>query len=309
MKPTSLTMTHYFQRRPLETILLDGEPTWSAGLLGDALGYAHYGTRLCTLVRADWRDDFVEGVHTHYLTGEGLAALKRAVVPCHSVSELASRLLLLTAKGVERVLVKTDKPARVALRKQFERDIFPAALEEAAASTDPPPRAEPPPPGAAPELAGVFLLHAAAPPPMPPTREERLADQLDLRERIFRSTSLRETVRVLHALEQVDDVVRAVYEVRAAEIALGEELPDLRPEPHDRWYTVSDIARATGMTPAVIGRVISAMGIRGAPGLSRQVVTTTPDDDKTVFAYVYNERARALILAACGGGTPPGQAA
>lgn len=314
MKPTSLLFSHSFQRRPLDTLLLDGQPVWAAGLVGDALGYAHQGSRLCTLIRTDWADDFVPGEHFHYLTGARLGALKRAVVPCDSVSEFAAHLLLLTAKGVERVLLKSDKPARVGLRRLFEEEVLPLAAayaERLGASPPHPP--DPPSPERTttprqPEIAGIFLVHGAASATQPPTREERLADVLDLRERIFRSRALRETVRVLHAMDLVDDTVRAVYEVRAAEIALGEELPDLRPEPADRWYTVTDIARATGMAPAVIGRVISAMGIRGAPGLSRQVVTTTPDDDKTVFAYVYNERARGLILAACGG-NPPGEAA
>lgn len=311
---TLLICTHSFHRSPLDTLLLDGQPVWAAGLIGDALGYAHQGSRLCTLIRTDWADDFVPGEHFHYLTGPRLAALKRAVVPCDSVSELAAHLLLLTAKGVERVLLKSDKPARVALRRLFEDEVLPLATayaERLVASRAHPPDSPPAQRTGArgqPDLAGLFLVHGAATASPPPTREERLADVLDLRERIFRSRALRETVRVLHAMDQVDDTVRAVYEVRAAEIALGEELPDLRPEPADRWYTVTDIARATGMTPAVIGRVISAMGIRGAPGLSRQVVTTTPDDDKTVFAYVYNERARGLILAACGG-NPPGEAA
>ncbi len=314
MKPTSLLFTHSFHRRPLDTLLLDGQPVWAAGLIGDALGYAHQGSRLCTLIRTDWADDFVAGEHFHYLTGARLGALKRAVVPCDSVSDFAAHLLLLTAKGVERVLLKSDKPARVGLRRLFEAEVWPTTLAYAerlgaspARPADPPP-AQRPPARAQPEIAGPLLVHGAAPASQPPTREERLADVLDLRERIFRSRELRETVRVLHAMDLVDETVRAVYEVRAAEIALGEDLPDLRPEPPDRWYTVTDIARATGMAPAVIGRVISAMGIRGAPGLSRQVVTTTPDDDKTVFAYVYNERARGLILAACGGNSPGGAA-
>lgn len=322
-RTTALLFESHFQRRVLESFLLDGEPVWSAGLVGDALGYAHLGTRLCTLIRSDWSDDFIEGEHIHYLTGERLAAFKRAVIPCHTLSELASRLLLLTTEGVERVLMKSDKPTRIAFRKWFEAevafvarerdgarepDVHPAPSSAAAPSPAAP---DPTSPGSAPapDFAGIVFLHAGAPPAAPATRDERLAGQLDLDNRKFRATMLRDAVRVLHALDQVDDTVRAVYEVRAAEIALDEDLADLRPEPGEQWYTSADVARATGMTPAVVGRVISQLGIRGAAGLSRQVITTTPDDDKTVLSYVYNERAVALILTACGGTTPPGRAA
>lgn len=295
---TGLAFSSPFNWRQLDTLLYGGEPAWLAGQVGDHLEYAHAGSRLCTLIRADWREDFVEGEQIHYLTGERLAAFKRALPAGDEIVDpRTSRILLLTESGLDRVLLKSDKGLRVPFRRFLETEVLPRLRPEAE------------PPDESPHVASVIVLHAIPPVAAPATREERLSDQLDLRERIFRSGALRETVRVLHALEQVDDTVRAAYEVRAAEIALGEDLPDLRPEPADRWYTASDIARATGMTPAVIGRVITTLGIRGAPGLSKQVVTTTPDDDKTVLSYVYTERARALILGACGGSTPPGRAA
>ena len=291
-----------FKGMHLDTFWLDGQAVWIACQIGFLLDYAHNGSRLCTLIRADWGDDFVEGEQFHFLTGERLAAFKRAFpAEFAGVDRRAAQLLVLTANGLDRVLLKSDKPDRALLRRFLEEHVLPklAPVPEPVAE----PAAAPPP------FANLVVLHTIGPAVAPATREERLSDQLDLRERIFRSNALRETVRVLHALEQVDDTVRAAYEVRATEIALGEELPDLRPVSAERWYTASDIARATGMTPAVVGRVITALGIRGAPGLSREVVTTTPDDDKTVFSYVYNERARALILGACGGSTPPSRAA
>lgn len=315
----------YFQRRLLETFLLDGEPVWSAGLLGDSLGYAHLGTRLCTLIRTDWCDDFVEGVEMHYLTGERLAAFKRAVHPCHSVAPQAAHLLLLTARGVDRVLLKSDKPVRVAFRKHFERELLPdalAAADEARGAAPPTAPARLPEPTPAPtpvseparpsgpdRPAGLVLLHAIVPRPATATRERRLWAQLGLRARIFRSNALRETVRVLHALDLVDDATRAAYEVRAAEIALDEDLPALRPPVAERWYSAGDIARSAGTTPEVINEIISALGIRGAAGVSRQVITTTLRDGKSMFSFVYNDDGRALILAACGAPIPPGRAA
>ncbi|MFN7144983.1 MAG: hypothetical protein ACK4YP_14495 [Myxococcota bacterium] len=113
---------------------------------------------------------------------------------------------------------------------------------------------------------------------------------------------------MLHALGRADDTMLAACEVRAAEIAFGEELPDLRRAVNERWFTAASIARETGMAPAVVSRVISALGIRGVPGLSREVVTIVADDEKTVRSFVYNARARELILAACGA-TPPERAA
>lgn len=286
-----------FHGIPIDTFLLDDAPVWPACHVGFLLDYAHEGSRLCTLIRSDWHDDFTEGEHFHFLKGARLAALKEVFPPgFRSVDRRAAQLLLLTRSGLDRVLLKSDKPERLALRRFLEAQVFPGL----AAAPARPAEAAPHP--------NVVVLHAAAPSPGPATREERLADQLALRERMFRSSALRETVRVLHALEQVEDDVRAAYEVRAAEIALGEELPDLRPVASTRWCSASDIARQTGMTPAVVGRVITVLGIRGAPGLSREVITTTPDDDKTVLSYVYSARARDLILAACGA-APPDRAA
>ena len=312
-----MTPSHYrlptttFGLHTIETFMFDGEVVWAASALGCAMSYAHGGTRLSTLIRSDWCDDFEEGEDIHYLVGERLAAFKRAFVPCASVSERAAHLLVLTLRGIHRLFLKSDKPERLELRALFEEQILPGAVRAMFDLPKPAPAASPPHPTEAPDdepvLGRRFVLYAV-PPSAPPTREERLADQLDLRKRMFRSNTLRETVRVLHALDEIDDSVRATYEVRATEIALGEELLDLRPAPLEDWYTVRDLARATGMSAEFVGRVITSMGLRGRAGLSRQVVTSAPSDDKTVYSYVYNIRARALILDACGG-TPPDWAA
>ncbi|MDP2309920.1 MAG: hypothetical protein Q8P18_28135 [Pseudomonadota bacterium] len=278
-----------------DTFLLDDAPVWVACEIGHLLDYADRGSRLCTLVRTDWRDDFAEGTEFHVLAGVRLAAFKEVFPPdFEGVDRRASKLLVLTRSGLERVLLKSDKPERVPLRKFIERNVFLRLALDAATIAGPATGAEPP--------------RVTDPVAVLPTRDARLADELLLKRCIFRSSFLRDTIRVLHALGMTDDTARAAYEVRAAEIALDEELPDLRPVANERWFTANSIARETGMSPAVVSRVISALGIRGAPGLSREVVTVTSDDEKTVRSFVYNARARDLILAACGA-TPPERAA
>lgn len=287
------TVGHAFASRfagmRFDTFLLDGAPVWAACEIGYLLDYARKGSRLCALIRGDWSDDFTEGADYHALTGTRLAALKEVFPPDFSaVDRRASKLLVLTRRGLDRVLLKSDKPDRLALRGFLEREVYSRFHGGAEAVPRP----------VAPE--------SAIPAPLSP-RDARLADALAFQKRVFACTTLRETVRFLHGLGLVSDTVRAAYEVRVAELALGEELPDLRPT-NERWHTAGSIARETGMTAAVVSRVITALGIRGAPGLSREVVTVAADDEKTVRSFVYNARAREMILAACGA-TPPDRAA
>jgi hypothetical protein len=67
---------------------------------------------------------------------------------------------------------------------------------------------------------------------------------------------------------------------------------------HERWQSPTQIAQAAGVCVQAVGRLISRLALRGAEGLSRQVINKARGSDRTVFTYVYNDRAVAQIRAA-----------
>lgn len=293
---TRLALVSEFEGKRLDTYLLDGDPVWLGDQAGLHLGYASEGRRLVTLITTEWAAEFVEGEHYVVLKGERLAAFKASLGAERPIGPRTAHLLVLKESGFYLAAIKTKKPVGIRLRRFLAEQVLPQIARTGRFAPEPE------------EVAEVIVLQTTVAIPAV-DREARLAEQLALRDRIFQAHTLRDTVRVLHALNKVDDTVRAAYEVTAAEIAVGRELPELRPVVEDTWYTPTQLARLAGVTPHAVGLAITRLGIRGAPGLSRQVMTKARGSDKLVLSYIYNEDAARLILGVFRGATPPDRAA
>lgn len=293
---THLALVSEFEGKRLDTYLLDGVPVWLGDHAGLHLGYANEGGRLVTLITTEWSAEFVEGEHYELLKGERLAAFKRSLGANSPISPRTAHVLVLKESGFYLAAIKTRKLVGIRLRRFLAEQVLPQIARTGRFAPAPEP------------ATNIVILQTTVTVPVV-DREGRLAEQLALRERIFQANTLRDTVRVLHALNKVDDTVRAAYEVTAAEIAVGHELPELRPVVEDTWYTPTQIARLAGVTPQAVGLAITRLGIRGSAGLSRQVMTKARNSDKLVLSYIYNEQATRLILAAFRGVTPPTRAA
>jgi hypothetical protein len=94
----------------------------------------------------------------------------------------------------------------------------------------------------------------------------------------------------------ISETTRLAYEVAATEIALGQELPDLRPAVHERWYTTSQIAALAGATVPAVNAALRVLGLRQAPGLSRQVLGKVAGRDGTTPSWVYSDVALGRVL-------------
>ena len=296
------TFSHDFEGEPIVTLSYDGRPAWVARHIGARLGYSHGGKRMPGKILKDWNEDFIEGQDYVLLAGAELAALREAGEDqAGGVSHKARReVLLLFESGLWMALVKTRKAIGRRLRRFLVEAVLPQIArtgrylpEDASRQTSLP---------LVPVEATRALVKA------PPSevqlvrleRERRLAARQELDCRKFESGMLRQTVRSLHEAEQIDQVTRLAYEVVAAEIALGRELPELRPVVHEIWQSPTQIAQTAGVSVQAIGRLISKLGLRGTEGLSRQVINKAKGSDRTVFTFVYNDRAVEQILAAVG---------
>lgn len=295
------TYSHDFEGEPIVTLTYGGRPAWVARHIGARLGYSHDGKRLPGKILGDWKDDFIEGQDYVLLTGAELAALREEGGERAGVSHKTRReVLLLFESGLWMTLVRTRQAIGRRLRRFLVKEVLPQIartgryqLEEDAS-----------------RQATLPFMPAEGPRALVPTspssggqlvkleRERRLAARQELDCRKFESGVLLQTVRALAEAEQIDPVTRLAYEVVAAEIALGRELPELRPVVQERWQSPTQIAQAAGVSVQAVGRVISRLELRGVEGLSRQVINKAKGSDRTVFTYVYNDRAVAQIRAA-----------
>lgn len=295
-------LTLPFEGEPLTTLTWDGKPAWVGREIGRRLGYAGNGKRLVTRIGREWADEFIEGKDYVLLSGDELAAFKAAVgLGTPEVPSRAGGLLLLLEPGLHLVLTKTNKPIGVRLRRFLVDEVLPQLVRTGSYA----PRG----PTVVVEETVLVVAFDAAPPP-PPTglavrREERLARQANTREkwvdfcqRKLQVDTLHRTVDALAADGVVDRDVAASLEVTAAEIALGRDLSALKPALQESWTSPSELAARWGVPVQRIGKVISALGIRGDARFSKQVLNKARGHDRTVFTFVYNGDGKALVEAA-----------
>lgn len=303
-------LTRDFEGEPLPFFTYKGQLATVLKQLGKRLCYAREGDRLVTNVMDDWSAEFQERKHWVRLDGEDLLAFK-AVYGLHTpgVCARTSHLIVLLEPGIHLVLLKTSKPVGVRLRNFLATDVMPMLLRTGEYA--PRPRVERPAPAEEPQRTTQLALIVLPPPPAPSltvqlmaSRELRLAAQHDLRTRKFESQTLRETARTMRGAAQIDESTHLAFEVAATEIALGEELPELRPVVRERWYTPTQMAKMARVTVQAVGLAITGLGLRGAPGLSRQVLTKAKGQDRMVTTWVYNDVALARVLRVFSGDQP-----
>lgn len=284
---TALTLP--FEGAPLTTLTWKDRPAWVGRQIGHRLDYADKGKRLVTRIRREWADEFIEGTDYVVLTGDELAAFKELVGPgTPGVPRRASALLLLLEPGLHLVLTKTDKPIGRRLRRFLVDEVLPQLVRTGEYA----PRVQ---------TGLVVVTTTSSEPSIAERRETRLARQAATRERWVDVCDRKLKVATLHrtidhyrsAVDLPADVATAL-EVTAAEIALGADLTAIKPQT-ERWVSPTQIAKRWGVSVQKVGRIISAVGIRGDERFSKRVVNKARGHDRVVFTFVYNDDGEALI--------------
>jgi prophage antirepressor-like protein len=282
---------HRFEDRPVTTLRYKDRPAWIAREVGEALGYSQSGKRFATRITGEWASEFRHDQDYAVLTGSEAALVRQALGAegTDSVPLRSNRgVVVLFESGLYLALAKTGKPAGVRFRRFLADEVMPQLARTGRYEPEDGQRQV----GLPLVPAGAAQARQAETGLVRVEREQRLAAKQELDRRKFESGALRQTVRALAEAEQIDPVTRLAYEVVAA------EMPELRPVLHERWQSPTQIAQAAGVSVQAVGRLISRLALRGAEGLSRQVINKARGSDRTVFTYVYNDRAVAQIRAA-----------
>ncbi len=92
------------------------------------------------------------------------------------------------------------------------------------------------------------------------------------------------------------DVLDA-YRVVAAEGLTGLQLGALKPSaPEGRWRSPTEIAGDLGTSAAMVGRVITALELKGGEH-ARSIINKSPHSDRTMESWLYDDEATELIRA------------
>lgn len=121
-----------FEGAPLTAIRLRGRAAFLASEVGRALGYAG-PSEVGELVTDEWRAEFSEGRDFDVVRGRDLRDLKDLVqlTGQHPVSQpapigaRARACMLLYERGLDGVIMKTDKPAGVRMRAWLRDEVLP----------------------------------------------------------------------------------------------------------------------------------------------------------------------------------------
>ena len=275
-----------FDGHKLTTLDLDGRTAWIAREVGEAIGYAQRGKRFTSQITGAWSDELLSGHDYRVLTGSEVKAFKAGIFKGTGSVPLGGNrgLVVLFESGLHLALVKTQKAAGKRLRRFLAEKVLPQLVR-----------------------TGRFEAHVPKAQAVGELREGRLRGKLDLEarrvallERSARAEAVREAARSLHSLAQIDDETLAAYEVYAAELASGLDLTRLKPSAPASWLTPTEIGQRLGLNAYRIGRLITELGLRGDPNLSRFYLNDVGSSSGPVRCYAYAPEAVRRIEAALG---------
>ena len=121
-----------FEGAPLTAVRLRGRSAFLAAEVGRALGYAG-PSDVGELVTDEWRAEFTEGRDFDVIRGRDLRDLKQLVqrtgqYPVSQLAPIGARAracMLLYERGLDGVIMKTDKPAGVRMRAWLRDEVLP----------------------------------------------------------------------------------------------------------------------------------------------------------------------------------------
>jgi hypothetical protein len=272
----SICFVGSYEGRTLVTCDLGGKPCWFGSEVAAVLGIG--GTsELARKLAIDWADSAIEGEHWVRLGELELAELvfelaERGVVLPASLQEASSTLLLLepgVALAVERCCPDATTPcAGQRLLAYLRERVIPDVGAIRRPSGSPLER----------EVAAIAR------------------ERIELERRRWEYEALEDLCAGLEAGGEVDAEVIWAYRVTAAELALGDQLWQLKPTIEHGWLNPTQIAaRHLGVTPQRVGQIITLLGLRDSKVHSKAVLNKAVGRDRAVVSHLYSPAAVGLI--------------
>lgn len=271
------TVTHTIRDRNLTTIIFRGEPHWLASEVSLSLGYA-LPDQLAKEMSRSWKDRFRQDKDFIKVVGGELSQLKQVLgqlTPITGASQMlgarAPHALLLTESGVNLSTILANTPEGDELRFKLADEVLPSIAR-----------------------TGGYQATPVIPGPSPAQEAELFAKANRMRADSILMLAEYLKTRDTYGPETIDTLM-----VTAAELGADKLLPYARPEWGD-WETPTEIAdRHEGITPHRVGKMITALGLRGKEGYSKSIRNSKKHSNgEEVKSYIYNRAAVDLIEAA-----------
>jgi prophage antirepressor-like protein len=313
-----------FEGDPWRVITINGRPCWIAKEVGKSLEYGKDGTGLVDLINKEWLSSFEEGKHYEFLKGKKLRDFKQLLKGCghYPISEFASKLMVLYKAGINKVLLKSNKPKADRIQDWF--------VDEVLAQIELDGRYSPDRTVEDGEIVGSFSEgndHAIK---VAMEREARLAEQLEYRQKRdflkfkiqrmkFEAQRMKlevqqkefEAQQKKYEAKRVEEILKeaskyahvseeSIFAHRVAnfENETGRDFTALKPPAEKIWKTPTEIAKTLGISPAMVGRIITKLGLRNPekyPKHCKGYWTISKESGKQVICYVYSKKAVQLI--------------
>jgi prophage antirepressor-like protein len=282
MTATLQVITHNFNNTAITTYIFEGRPCWVALEVGRAIGYSGNGKGLVDQLRDEWSAEMVEGQDFAVLAGDRLKSFQDLTKEGgYSPPSSANQITVLYETGIWLVLVKTRRPAGLALRRFLVEQVLPQLARD-----------------------GRYLpereVTEQGQMQMRDDHALRLRDmeyrerELDMR---IRQTKAHTLVTLIDSLPYLSDDIRQAYRVKAAEEVTGQNLSLLLPPAAESlsWESPTQIGERLGVSANTVGKAITALGLRGTDGLSRAITNKALHSDRTVVSYLYSPEAADRI--------------
>jgi prophage antirepressor-like protein len=283
MTATLQVITHNFNNTAITTYIFEGRPCWIALEVGRAIGYSGNGKGLVDQLRDEWSAEMVEGQDFAVLTSDRLKSFQDLTKEGgYSPPSSANQITVLYETGMWLVLVKTRRPAGLALRRFLVEQVLPQVARDGRYL----PEREVTQQGVMVENEHAIRLRDL----------EYRERELDMRIRQGKAAAL---VTLVDSLPYLTDDIRQAYRVKAAEEITGQNLSLLLPPAADSlsWESPTQIGERLGVSANTVGKAITALGLRGAEGLSRAITNKALHSDRTVVSYLYSPEAADRIAA------------
>ncbi len=273
--PTGVCFVGSFEGRSLITLEVERSPCWFACEIAALLGLGG-AAELARRLAIDWAEQAREGVHWLRVGELELAELlellaERGVVLAPSLQEARSTLLLLEP-GVELAVEQTRSSPAAEAGPRLLAHVRERIL---------------------PEIAALGRPNGA-----PHEREAAAVarERLELERRRWEYDAVERLGDLLEREGEVDPDVVWAYRVVAAELALGDDLWQLKPTIEHGWLSPTEIARRhLGVTPQRVGQVISLIGLRDSKTHSKAILNKAPGRERSVVTHLYSPAAVGLI--------------
>lgn len=291
-----------FEGAPLPVYEVDGKPHWIARQVGVALGYGKDGSTLVTSITRNWKDAFAEGDEVLTLKGKKLQEFKGLVEGDDSSSlPFASVLMLLSEKGLHKVLMLTRQPAGDRMRDWLAGEVLPQIVRDGRFLPDrrvvdgqlTSGSVELAKVGVAQTRADAELIRAQA----SLERAQAMGRNAETRERESKRQAHERAGRARLAAGTISPIEFSEYMVHASEYVVGGRIERMHGnDPHGPWLRARDMARLWKIPEQTIGKAAVALGLRGnIPGMVREVMGRRENSGGSAVTHEYSVQARAEI--------------